>query len=121
MRQRSEQRLVEAFVAQPPVEALDEGVLCRLAGRDIVPGDPPLGRPAQDRHAGQLRSVVRDAAERPGAAGDDGVQLAGDALPGDRGVGDQAEALPREVVDHRQDAEAPPIGQRVAQEVGDQR
>ena len=40
--QRYEQRLVEAFVAQTAVEALDIAVLLRLAGRDIVPLDRPL-------------------------------------------------------------------------------
>ena len=40
--ERGEQRLVEQFVAQPAVEALDEGVLGRLAGRDVVPLDPYL-------------------------------------------------------------------------------
>ena len=39
MRQRREQRLVEAFVAQAPVEALDEAVLHWLARGDVVPLD----------------------------------------------------------------------------------
>lgn len=39
MRQRAEQRLVQKLVAQAAVEALDEAVLLRLAGRDIVPAD----------------------------------------------------------------------------------
>jgi hypothetical protein len=34
-----EQRLVETFVSQPAVEALDERVLLRLSGRDV--GTPP--------------------------------------------------------------------------------
>ena len=46
--QRGEQRLVEAFVTQATVEALDEAVLHRLARRDVMPFDPPLPRPAQD-------------------------------------------------------------------------
>ena len=32
-----EDLLVQAFVAQPAVEAFDEAVLLRLAGRDVVP------------------------------------------------------------------------------------
>jgi hypothetical protein len=39
---RAEQRLVQAFVAQLAVEAFDEGVLLRLAGRDIVPADASI-------------------------------------------------------------------------------
>ena len=48
MSQRGEQGLVEAFVPQAAVEAFHEAVLHRLAGRDLVPLDPPLLRPAQD-------------------------------------------------------------------------
>lgn len=48
MSQRSKQRLVEAFVAQATVEALDQAVLHWLDGRDAVPLDPPLLGPAQD-------------------------------------------------------------------------
>jgi hypothetical protein len=37
--QRDEEGLVQQFVAQAEVEALDEGVLCRLAGCDVVAFD----------------------------------------------------------------------------------
>jgi hypothetical protein len=37
MSERGEQRLVEAFVPEPAVEALDEGVLLWVAGRDVEP------------------------------------------------------------------------------------
>ena len=40
--ERGERRLVQALVAQPPIEALDEGVLRRLAGRDVMPGHPAI-------------------------------------------------------------------------------
>lgn len=33
---RGEQRLVEAFIPEPPDEALHEGILDRLAGSDII-------------------------------------------------------------------------------------
>ncbi len=39
MGKRREQRLVEAFVPQPAVEALDERILLRFSGRDVVPLD----------------------------------------------------------------------------------
>src|SRR5208283_4661389 len=45
--EREEDVLVEAFVAQAAIEALDEGVLQRLARLDVVPVEPP-GGPAQD-------------------------------------------------------------------------
>jgi hypothetical protein len=40
MSKRSEKRLVEQFIAQTPVEALDESILLRLARRDVMPFDP---------------------------------------------------------------------------------
>jgi hypothetical protein len=53
-----EKMFIKALVAKFAVEALDESVLHRLAGLDVVPGDP-LGGPAQHRIAGQFGSVVR--------------------------------------------------------------
>jgi hypothetical protein len=38
--ERGEQRLVQELVTQPPVETLDERILLRLAGLDIVPVAP---------------------------------------------------------------------------------
>src|SRR5215204_541800 len=58
VRQRFEQRLIQQLVAQPAVEALDETVLLRLAGRDVVPADAGRIRPAQDRVRGQLGAVA---------------------------------------------------------------
>src|SRR6266568_4916606 len=42
MGDRREQRLVEQLIAKASVEALDEGVLLRLTGRDVMPLDPGL-------------------------------------------------------------------------------
>ena len=47
LRERGEQRLIEKFVAQAGVETLDEGVLGRLAGRDVMPLDLPLSLDAK--------------------------------------------------------------------------
>lgn len=85
---RGEQRLVEEFVAQPAVETLDEGVLGRLAGRDLVPLDPYLLTPAQDRHAGQLGAVVGDAHGRTAARGNDCREFAHDPQSRQRRVGE---------------------------------
>ena len=38
------QRLVQALIAQPSVEAFDEGILGRFAQRDVVPFHLPLLR-----------------------------------------------------------------------------
>jgi hypothetical protein len=58
MAQAGEQVLVEAFVPQATVEALDEAVLHRFAGSDVVPFDLPVLLPRQDRIRGQLRAIV---------------------------------------------------------------
>ncbi len=39
-------RLIEAFIAQPAVEAFDKRILCRFARRNVVPFHLPLMRPA---------------------------------------------------------------------------
>jgi len=73
---RGEQRLVEQFVAQAGIEALDEGILLRLAGRDVMPLDPRLLRPAQDRQAGEFGAIVGNTHRRPAAPGNDGLKFA---------------------------------------------
>jgi len=88
--QRAEQRLVEQLIAQPAVEALDEAVLLRLAGRDVVPADTGLVRPGENGVRGRLGAVVADDRLRTSPAAANGfVQLARDAPARDRGVGDQ--------------------------------
>jgi len=79
--ERGEQRLVQELVPEPAVEALDEGVLDRLAGIDVVPINACVRCPGQDRVAGQLGAVV--AADRPGLAvdGDEKIEFAGTLLP----------------------------------------
>ena len=58
LRERAEDVFVEAFVAQAAIEGLDEGILYRLAGRDVVPLDAGLFDPPQHGVAGQLGAVV---------------------------------------------------------------
>ncbi len=50
--------LVEAFVTELAIEALDEAVLLRLARRDVVPGDAGLVLPFQDGARGQLGPIA---------------------------------------------------------------
>ena len=75
-----EERLVQELVPQPPVETFDEGVLGRLSGRDVVPADIAVLALAQDRHAGQLRSVIGDYGLWAASGGDDRVQFPRGAL-----------------------------------------
>ena len=76
MGERGEQRLVQAFVAQLAVEALDERILGRLARSRVMSFHTLLLRPAQDRHAGQLGALVADDHERLAAPAGDGGQFA---------------------------------------------
>ena len=81
MIERGEDRLVEQVVTEPAVEALDEGVLRRLAGRDLMPFELCLLPPAQDRRADELRPIVAD--DRQGLARpvDDGIEFTADPRP----------------------------------------
>lgn len=51
---------VQAFVANPPVEALGECVLHGFAGLDVLHVDSMACRPLQEVKAPELRSVVAD-------------------------------------------------------------
>lgn len=50
--------LVRVLVARAAIETLDQPVLHRLAGLDVVPGHAAFLRPAQHRVARQLGAVV---------------------------------------------------------------
>lgn len=75
MAQGGEQGLVEAFVPQPAIEALHEGVLLRLSQRDILPFHADGLAPLKNCRRGRLGAVVGHAAHWTTALGNDGVQL----------------------------------------------
>ena len=56
--QVAEYGLIQQFVAQASVEALDEGVLGRPARRDVVPSNPGALAQPQDRRRGELGAVT---------------------------------------------------------------
>ena len=66
------------LIAQAAVEAFDEGVLHRLAGRDVMPGDLVIVGKAQDRCRGQLGTIVAHDHFWLTALGHKPVELAGD-------------------------------------------
>ena len=110
-----EEMLVEALIAQAPVEALDEAVLHRLARRDVVPFDMALLLPVQDGVRGQLGAVVAHDHRWIAALDCDAIELPSHAHAGERVVGNEAETFPAEVVDQSQDAEATAVtGRRQA-------
>ena len=60
MSEAVEHFFVEAFIPQLPIEAFDEAILLRFAGRDIVPGDAGFILPFEDGATGQFAAIVRD-------------------------------------------------------------
>lgn len=113
MLQGREQCFVQELVAQAAIEALDEGVLGRLAGRDVVPVDLAVVGEGQDRVRGELGPVVTDYGLGLSTRVEQGRQLPCHACAGQGCVGDQREAFPRAVVYHGQHPEAAAIGQLV--------
>jgi hypothetical protein len=74
--ERGEQAFVQQLVAQAAVEALDEGVALRLAGRDVMPRDAGLDQRriavlissvplSETQAAGLPRSVMTASSSRP--------------------------------------------------------
>lgn len=55
-----EEVLVEAFIAQPTIEAFHEAILHGLARRDVVPRHGLVLLPFEDGVRCQLGSIVRD-------------------------------------------------------------
>ena len=115
--QAVEDLLVQQLVPQAAVEALDEGVLLRLARIDVVPGHPVLVSPFQNGPAGELCPVLTDNAAGLAADPDQGAELPGHSCARQAGVRDEAQAFPRAVVDHRQDTELPRGAEAVRHEV----
>lgn len=72
----AEQMLVEAFVTEPAIEALNEPVLLLLARCDIAPQHRPLFLPGQDRVRSHLGAIVADDHQRPAAMLADPVEFA---------------------------------------------
>lgn len=107
----------QALVAQPAVEALNERVLLRFAGLDVVPVDARSFAPGQDRHAGELRAIVGNARRRLAPDRDDGIQLARNTGARERGVRHQGKAFACAVVGDRQCPEPAAIRQCVGDEI----
>ena len=99
--QSIEDLLVQEFVAQAAIEALDESILLGLARVDVMPGHPVLVGPLQNGPTGKLGAVVTDNASGLSVEPHQRIQLAGYAGARDAGVGGQAQVLPAAVVDQQ--------------------
>lgn len=89
--QGREQGLVQEFVPQAAVEALEEGILGRLSGRDIVPVKLAVSRELQDRVRGELGPIVADNRLGLAAGVEPRCQLARHPCARQGGVGDQGQ------------------------------
>lgn len=105
--QRREDVLVEAFLAKPSVEALDERVLVRLAGADEVDLHPVLERPRVYRLAVELGPVVDRNRVRAAALLQQAVEHPNHPNAAQRGVHLDGGAFPRERILDRQRPELP--------------
>ena len=56
--QCTKQRFIEAFILQLAIEALDKVCLLGLSGRDVMPVNASILNPFEDRHAGELSTVI---------------------------------------------------------------
>ena len=109
--------LVEAFVAEPPVEAFDEGVLGRLAEVDEVEADAVAPGPLVEHLADHLRPVVQDDLLGQPAGLGQALQDPHDTGTRQRGVDLDRRAFAREVVDDVQRPHALTGGQEIVLEV----
>jgi YD repeat-containing protein len=109
--------LVQAFVAQPAVEALDVGVLHRPSrGNEIEPNPPALG-PRVKAQRGELRAIVeREDLRRPSLR-DRSLQRADDRFGGESGGRRETDTFAAEVIDCRKDPKARPRRQLIGHEV----
>jgi hypothetical protein len=82
-----------------------------------VPLDAALFLPAKNGVRGEFGAVVAD--QHRGVAADfgDAVEFPCHPQAGERGVNHQAQAFAGEVVNQGEDAEAPPVDERVGDEV----
>src|SRR5262249_45955221 len=101
------------FVPKLPVEALDEGVLDRLAGPDEAQPHAARVRQRIERAAAEFRAVVHDQDLRQANRFCQAVEDTDDAQARERAVDFDRDTLPSEVVDDVQHAKAATVGQRV--------
>src|SRR6185295_7808235 len=106
-------QLVQAFIAKAPVEALDIGVLNRLAGPDEGKAHRPLVGPGVERLALELSAVVhRDRARQPAHLAQP-LKSRYDARPRQRGVNLEHEAFAAVIVHDREHPQLPAVDQAI--------
>ena len=56
--QCTKQRFIGAFILQLAIEALDKADMSGLSERDVMPVDASILNPFEDRHSGELSTVI---------------------------------------------------------------
>lgn len=115
--QRLEPMLIQAFIPELAVEALDVAVLHRAARLNQNVTNAMGLRPGHESAAGEFRSVVGSHCVRMSAKYSRLIQQPGHILAADAVVGRDVHALVAKIVGHGQALDAPAIGQAVADKI----
>src|SRR5690606_2989284 len=115
--QRNEPMQVQALVPQRPVEAFDVAVLHGLARLNVVDLHPPGVRPRIERSARELAAVVGDHKLGRPPLGPAPLKHVDHPHGRKRRRPMKRQALPAELINHRQAPERATIRERVAHEV----
>ena len=108
---------VEALVAEVAVEALDMGVVDRLAGADEVEFHARAAGPSVDGLADELGAVVANNSRGLATMCSQQVELSGNSSAADGGRDDGRECLAGELVDDVENTEAAAIDGGIGDEV----
>src|SRR4051812_39148125 len=115
--QRLEHLSVQQLVPQPAVERLAVGVLPRAPRGDVQRLRPTSGQPAPDRLGDELRPVVAPDELRLASDLEQVLQGRYHTLGIHAPLDLDRQAFPGELIDHRQQLQAPPVGRLVVDEV----
>ena len=115
--ERNEDVFIQAFLAQVRIEALDVGVLDRLARFDKLQPYAMFVGPLVERSAAQLGTVVGLNHQRSTTGGAKSLQDPGDTLAGKREVDFDGEAFATPLIEYREGPEVTSANQAVVCEV----
>ena len=96
--------LIEAFISEPGIEALDEAILLWLAGINEVPADFVVILPSQHGPVGEFSAVITHNAIRASIEANESREFPGHSFAREGKVRDETQVLPRAIVIHSQDA-----------------
>ena len=116
--QTREPMLVEALIAETPVERFDIGVLIRFARFDQTQRDAALVGPRQHGASAELRAIIGTQDARQAPLVRQVVECTGDGDAPEGTRRDDGHRLGRRIVDNGQALHRPPLGGAVEDEIG---